>query len=829
MGASGTGVNSRSDPVGAAQTKIDPDIKQHKHSSMRMVFNIAKAELRNLFYSPVAWFLLIAFMVQCGYFYTTILTEYANWQDIYIKNNPRFTGWDNIPGFTRVLFLQKDGFFSNVSRNLYLFIPLLTMGQIGREVQNGTIKLLYSSPLKLRQIVLGKYMAIMIYNIIMVLVIGIFMVTAVLNIKAVDYGMLLSAALGFYLLTCAYTAIGTFMSSITTYQIVAAIGTFLIVFTLSNIGSLWQKYDIVRDLTFFLHLTGRTEKMLLGLITTKDVIYFLVVVGMFLAFTILKLRAAREAKPWYVKIRRYCVVIALALLTGYISSRPMLTGYWDTTAQDINTIHEKTQQIIKEMGDEKLEVTLYTNLLGSAMGAGLPEARNAYLSNLWEPYLRFKPDIQFNYVYYYDYDSTIQQTGLHTIFPGKSLDYMAEKLSGLQEIDIEGWLKPADMQQKIDLRPEKLRLVMQLKYKGRTEFLRTYDDNILWPEEHHVAAALRRLLDPDFPRAAFITGHYERSIDKTGEREYRIHTAGQESRAALVNLGFDVDTISLDRDKIPANITTLVLADPKSELSAVCLEKIQQYLDKGGNMFILGEPDKQQIVNPVLEKIGLHLMDGTLVRSWDQEMPHMLDPYLTNAALSLMEYPSSSAFRKVKGEWSQVLMQGATAIAASDSIAFEVTPLLRPVEKVSWLKKGKLVVDSAKVEFMPAEGDVLVTDTSFNYTTKIQPGKTDLTGVFPTGLALHRTRANKEQRIIVCGDADFLSNTMPNQIQYGLAFHGWLANGSYPVFMPRPAPPDRLLTITGKTAGTLGIIYKWILPGLVLLAGSILLIRRKRK
>lgn len=389
---------------------------------MRMVFNIAKAELRNLFFSPVAWFLLITFLVQCGYFYSSVLSNAANWQDILIKNNPDYAGGGS---FTRILFLNEDGFFTNVMSNLYLFVPLLTMGLIGREVQNGTVKLLYSSPVKIPQIVIGKYLAIMVFNLILVLVVGIFMVTAIINVRQADYGMLVSAALGFFLLTCAYTAIGAFMSSITTYQIVAAIGTFLVILLLTKIGYVWQKYDFFRDLTFFLYLPGRAEKMLVGLLTTKDVIYFFLIIGMFLGFTMLKLQSAREAKPWTVQVMRYSIVIVSVLMLGYISSRPVLTGYWDTTEQDVNTIHGKTQQLISEMGEEELEVVLYENQFGG--GQGLPENRNNYLTDLWEKYVRFKPGIKFSYVYYYDHDSAAMEYSMSKWYPGLSIESNLEE------------------------------------------------------------------------------------------------------------------------------------------------------------------------------------------------------------------------------------------------------------------------------------------------------------------------------------------------------------------------------------------------------------------
>lgn len=807
-----------------------------------MIIQIAKAELRNLFYSPVAWFLILAFLVQCAWFYTDLLVPLAEVQDMMIRNKPGFSG--DKASYTRILFMTADGVFMNVLRNLYLFIPLLTMGLIGKEVQQGTFRLLYSSPVKLRQIVLGKYLAIMIYNMLLVMIVGIFMVSASFSMIEVDYGMLLSASLGFFLLTCAYAAIGTFMSSITTHQIIAAISTFLIVFCLSFIGNVWQKYDLVRDLTYFLHLPGRTEKMLRGLITTKDVVYFLVIVAMFLGFTILRLRAAREARPWYVGFLRYSVVVISGLLIGYVSSRPALTGYWDTTAQNVNTIHEKTQQLIKELGDEPLEVTLYANFFGPNGSEGFPERRNFYLNNVWEPYVRFKPDIKFRFVNYYDHDSSILSKHIYYGYPGKSLDYIFEKNTGYLEMDTADFLKPAQIRQMINLRPEKLRLVMQLKYKGRTEFLRTYTDNRVWPNETHVAAALKRLIQGTAPKVAFVTGHYERHIYKTGEREYGAHTALNDERQALVNLGFDADTISLDREDIPADLTMLVLADPKSALSTVCLEKIRRYISQGGNMIITGEPGKQQMVNPVLKQLGVSLMDGALVTQWEHETPDKQAPVSTDAYHKMLISIMGSLPLKPGEVRLHMGMAGVTAIDYADTAGFTITPMLLTEKGKVWLKKGKLVTDSARVEFNKEEGDLAAFFRSRSSATAIKepesekPAQPDSAnadhanndqGAFVTMLALERKVNNKDQKIIVAGDADFMSNKEGFQRRLIIPLYSWLAGGVYPVYLPDQDPPDNLLTITGKTAAKMKIFYVWILPAIVLLGSAVLLIRRKRK
>jgi ABC-2 type transport system permease protein len=811
---------------------------------MRMVIQVAKAELRNLFYSPIAWFMLIAFLVQCGWYYSTPLASYANWQDVLLRNNPESPAFDKM-SYTRALFIGADGFFSNVLQNLYLFLPLLTMGLIGREVQSGTIKLLYSSPVTIRQIVTGKFLAFMVFNLLLVLIVGIFCLSAAVQVKSMDYGMLFSAMLGFYLLACTYGAIGAFMSSITTYQVVSAFSTFLVILLLTFIGNVWQQYDFVRDLTYFLHLPGRTEKMLVGLITTKDVIYFMVVIGMFLLFTIFKLKGAREMKPWYVKASRYLVVLVTGLLIGYITSRPALTGYWDTTQQDVNTIHPRTQALVREMGDEPLEVTLYVNYMGRGGFAGLPATRNFYLNWIWENYTRFKPDIKFNFEYYYDYDSTIMGNHLYKRFPGKTLDQVIKKLGEYSDADVSYFQSPEAMRKKIDLRPEGLALVMQLKYKGRTEFLRTYNDSDLWPTENNFAAVFKKLLHPEkIPHVTFVTGHYERNIYKLGEREYGNHTAMKESRLALVNLGYNMDSLSLDHHAIPANTNLLVLADPKAALSKDCLARINQYVERGGNMFIMGEPGKQQIVNAVLQPLGVELEDGIILTETEQETQDMVLPSINMAMFSLMDDPTAAVFKKVKPKHAHIVMPGVASVRAADSSGFTTSALLSTDKGITWIRRGLFVRDSVKLKFNAAEGDqrflpstgkpFRVTHTAHNVTDDQKKGehKEEIYegDGFTTMVAMQRNVGKKDQRILVAGDADFISNIRSLQVsKYASYFYSWLSNGEFPVYLPGDPPPDNRLKVGPGTANTLRIIYIYGLPGALLLFATVLLIRRKRK
>ena len=56
--------------------------------------------------------------------------------------------------------------------------------------------------------------------------------------------------------------------------------------------------------------------MLLGLITTKDILYFGVIIAIFLSFSIYKLQSDRESKPAWVKAARYVLIVIFALALG---------------------------------------------------------------------------------------------------------------------------------------------------------------------------------------------------------------------------------------------------------------------------------------------------------------------------------------------------------------------------------------------------------------------------------------------------------------------------------------------------------------------------------
>ncbi|WP_164735318.1 Gldg family protein [Pseudoflavitalea rhizosphaerae] len=787
-----------------------------------MVAQIAKSELRNLFYSPVAWFLALVFTVQCGYLFVEVLYTIVHNQEVMKAENPDFKDWGQIP-LTMLFFSIPNSAYAAVLNNIYLFVPLLTMGLIGREVHANTIKLLFSSPVKLRQVVAGKFLAIMVYNFVLLMILGIFLLSFGLSVRSADYGFILSGALAFYLLICAYTSIGLFMSSLTNYQILAAVSTFIVIFVLSRVDKLWQHVEFVRDLTWFLHLPGHTARMLKGLIASKDLIYFVLVVCMFLGFTLVQLKRQRESKPWYITIFRISIIVIVVLAAGYLFSRPQTTGYVDATATNANTIHPVTQSIIREMEDGPLEITLYTNLLGKGSNYGIPEARNVYLTELWEQYQRFKPDIYFRFVNYYHYEPWMDSRKLAMAFPGKSNEEIAREIAKGMQLDFNDFIPLAAIKDTVNLASEGYRLVMRLKYKGRTAFLRTYESGAFpkgapraYPEEANVVATLKRLVKPEtIPTILYTSGNLERGLYKTADRDYTKVTLAKFEKNGPINLGFNFDTISLESQEIPTDLTALVIADPKREFSALAQQKVTDYINKGGNIIFMGEPGKQNVLNPLLKPLGVEMMDGILVEPTYHEMPDKVNPYYTVASADLAGEPAlqtikSKMMRVYDKDTTKMLMPGVAALSFTDSSGFVKRPLLLTRESGTWLKKGKLVVDSAAVVYNPKEGD--------------------MKGAFPTALQLTRQVGSKQQHAVVFGDADFVSNViMRNGLMIKRSVLSWMTNNEYPLYLTRPDPADNLLLISSGTVKWMKVIYVWVLPALMLVAGVLILVRRKRK
>ena len=281
--------------------------------TLSMIYKISKTELQTLFYSPIAWLIIVIFTFQTSMGFSGVMGDLVKSQEL---------GY-GLQSVTKNIFAGWMGLFSTVQQYLYLYIPLLTMGLMSREFSSGEVKLLYSSPVTNTHIVLGKFLAMMVFALVLVGILLVYVIFGMCTVESFDLSLTLSGLLGIYLLICAYAAIGLFMSCLTSYQMVAAMGTLAVLSVLNFIGSVGQDMAFVRDVTYWLSISGRAEEFINGLICSEDVLYFIVVVVLFLAWSIIKLQADRQKKALSATVGKYVGIFGIVVLIGYFSSRPV--------------------------------------------------------------------------------------------------------------------------------------------------------------------------------------------------------------------------------------------------------------------------------------------------------------------------------------------------------------------------------------------------------------------------------------------------------------------------------------------------------------------------
>ena len=759
---------------------------------MNMIYKIAKTELQMLFYSPVAWLVLIIFTFQSGMIFSGMIEMIEREQAM---------GYDTI-------FISASLFnrlFYNIQDYLFLYIPLLTMGLVSRDLAGGTIKLLHSSPMTNSQIILGKFLSMMIFALLLVGIFVLYVIYSLFVVENFDLCYILTGILGIYLLICTYASIGLFMSTISSYQIIAAVGTFVLLTFLNFVSGIWQDIDFVRDITFWLSLRGRAESFTGGLISSEDMIYFIMVPGMFLWFSIIKLSSRVSHASKGRNAMKYVGVFLVVAVVGYLSSRPHLMGYVDTTREKSRTLTPNSQEIVKKL-EGGLTITTYSNLLDDDFMKAIPRYQNYDKGNFRE-YVRFKPEIKREYVYYYD---SVQNTKRRGFLSDLPLEKRARQIAHSYKIKFSRYLSPDQIKQIIDLTPEDNRFVRQVtRESGEKMFLRQFDDMRRDPSEAEISAAFKRMV-MELPTVGFLTGHGERDMNLYRDRDYACFARDKRFRYALLNQGFDVQEVNLNED-IPTLVNILVIADMAKPLTGEEMERLQRYIDRGGNLFIVGDPNSRDYMNPLTQLFGVELMEGVLVKPTENFQPDLVMSRPTPGALEL------SYFYETMDNWKMsAVMPGAAGLKYTEDKGFKVTPVLQADTLGVWTELETINFIDDTVRFNPAVGEI--------------------EQLYTTAVALSRPMGDREQKIVILGDADCISNVelfkSREEVESGnfyiiLGSFSWLSDGEAPVDVRRPKSVDNRLFLGKTGVKVTDILFKWFIP-IALLIGAIFVSIRRR-
>lgn len=241
---------------------------------MKPIWTIAKREFKTFFDSLGAYIMLVVFLGLSGFF------TWLFGSDIF------FIGQATLMPF-----------FSVAYWTLFFFIPALTMKMLAEEKRSGTLELLLTKPVTDWQVILGKFLSVlMLIGVALLLTIPYYITISFLG--PIDHGAVWSGYLGMILMSMAYTSIGLFASSITNNQIVAfLLALFVSVFFLIIFDVLASSFTGTLGYFFnYLSLSTHYESISRGVLDSKDLIYFLsiTITGLLLADTVLSKRKIVE-------------------------------------------------------------------------------------------------------------------------------------------------------------------------------------------------------------------------------------------------------------------------------------------------------------------------------------------------------------------------------------------------------------------------------------------------------------------------------------------------------------------------------------------------------
>ena len=133
---------------------------------MRNYRAVVQKELQTLFVSPVAYVVLAVFVFLTGFYFYAYLQGVLDWVMQQAAQAQQFGG--NPPPFDAPGVVMQ-GFFGLLSFMMLFLVPMITMGSFAEEKKLGTIELLLTSPLTHSQIILGKFSALIIFLVVMLI------------------------------------------------------------------------------------------------------------------------------------------------------------------------------------------------------------------------------------------------------------------------------------------------------------------------------------------------------------------------------------------------------------------------------------------------------------------------------------------------------------------------------------------------------------------------------------------------------------------------------------------------------------------------------------
>jgi len=533
-----------------------------------------------------------------------------------------------------------------LSSVVFLFlisIPVLTMRILAEERHQKTDQLLLTAPVGVGGIVAGKFLALATILAIPVAVICLYPLI-LSGFGEVALGESYLAISGFFLYGLSCIAIGTFVSSLTESQVIAAVITFGILFLcyvmsgicnmISSTGNLLTKILGAFD------MVSRFDAFLNGSFQLTGVLYFLSIVALFLVFTVQSIQKRRyhiSAGNWGMGAYHSSVAAVSAavviLLNFLVAELPVKYTVFDVTANQLYSLSEQTRELISSL-DEDIHIYVV---------AGREQA-DAILDTTLENYADLNSHIKLSYV-----DPAVN--------PRFFSNYTQENIS-FNSVIVES---------------AKRSRVIDYSTVYQTEFdYSTYSQTTTgYDGEGQLTSAIAYVTREDMPRIYTLEGHGELSFDT-------------EFKTAIEKENVECETINLlNYEEVPEDAEAVVIYAPTEDFSEDDTEKLLAFMEKGGNLLIISTYTGKEMPNfgRILDFYGVEVTKGLVIEGdsgyYYQDpfylFPQMLYDSVTESAIDsgsyvFVPYAQGITVQEKDGVEATVLLQTSDQSYARDSV-----------------------------------------------------------------------------------------------------------------------------------------------------------------
>jgi ABC-type uncharacterized transport system involved in gliding motility auxiliary subunit len=347
-----------------------------------------------------------------------------------------------------------------------------------------------------------------------------------------------------------------------------------------------------------------------------------------------------------------------------------------------------------------------------------------------------------------------------------------------------------------------------VEYQGRRENLRAIS-------EQTVTTALQRLSSSGERWVVFLEGHGEHSIDDQEQGGYAKFVQD------LRDKGIKVRTLNLATDpRVPDNASVLVIAAPGKVLLDGEQKLVIDYLNAGGNLLWLADPENEPGAPKLAETLGINWLKGTgiMLESAALQLP----PFVYVAT----RYPPNPVTKDF-GE--NVLLPLVRGLTARTDAGWNVQPLLTTGEE-AWLETasldGEIALDEGKGD---TKGPLTIAAT---LTRNAETAEAVKPAEGEPASDKDRKETPRQQRVAVVGDSDFLSNAYYDQLGnsgLGLNLAQWLSSRDTQLNIDVPKAPDTALFLPPWLSMLIGIGFVLLLPLGLLGFGVMRWVMRRRR